>query len=70
MKHLKSLLAAYRATVHDATASLAASFDTVIDEMDSGGYPSVEVDRVRKVLAAVIKDMQAEDEKAAKPAKK
>lgn len=70
MKHLKSLLAAYRATVPDTTASFADSFDTILDALGSGGYPLAESDRVRKVLVAVIKDMQAEDAKAAKTAEK
>ena len=75
--NLKSLLAGYRVTLADPTSDIALSvvstkaiLDDAIAELGAHSATRQDAHRVSKILDAVVADMRAEDEAAAKSAQK
>ena len=75
--NLKSLLAGYRVTLADPVPDIALSvvaikvlLDDAIAELACNSMTRVDAHRVSKILDAVVADMRAEDEAAAKSAQK
>lgn len=71
--NLKSLLAGYRVTLADPTSDIALSvvstkaiLDDAIAELGAHSATRQDAHRVSKILDAVVADMRAEDEVAAK----
>lgn len=71
--NLKSLLAGYRVTLADPTPDIALSvvaikvlLDDAIAELGAGSTTRQDAHRVSKILDAVVADLRAEDEAAAK----
>jgi len=64
--NLKTLLAAYRATLDNPIKTID---DDAICIRATGPSDDVSAARVRRILAAIVADMRAEDEAAAKKGK-